>query len=40
MANALGEVREAVQHVTASNDRDGVALAIERFALSTQKKTA
>lgn len=33
MANALPEVREAVQYVTAGNDRDGVAAAIERFAL-------
>jgi 5-amino-6-(5-phospho-D-ribitylamino)uracil phosphatase len=40
MGNALPEVREAVRHVTASNEHDGVALAIERFALSTQKKTA
>jgi hydroxymethylpyrimidine pyrophosphatase-like HAD family hydrolase len=41
MANALDEVRNAVAHVTASNEQDGVALAIERFALaSTEKKTA
>jgi Cof subfamily protein (haloacid dehalogenase superfamily) len=38
MGNALPEVREAVRYVTAANDRDGVALAIERFAL--KKKTA
>jgi len=40
MANALPEVREAVKHVTASNEEDGVALAIERFALTPgpQKK--
>jgi Cof subfamily protein (haloacid dehalogenase superfamily) len=35
MANALPEVREAVRYVTAANDRDGVALAIERFALKS-----
>ncbi len=41
MANALPEVREAVVHVTASNEADGVALAIERFALgAVEKKTA
>lgn len=40
MANALPEVRQAVPYVTAANDRDGVALAIERFALDPQKKTA
>jgi len=34
MANALPEVREAVKHVTASNEEDGVAQAIERFALA------
>jgi hydroxymethylpyrimidine pyrophosphatase-like HAD family hydrolase len=39
MANALPEVREAVRYVSASNERDGVALAIERFAL-TARKTA
>lgn len=41
MANALAEVREAVRYVTASNEEDGVALAIERFALSPhpQKST-
>lgn len=33
MANALPEVREAVKYVTASNEEDGVAAAIERFAL-------
>ncbi|BDE06238.1 hydrolase [Vulcanimicrobium alpinum] len=38
MGNALPEVREAVPHVTAANDRDGVALAIERFALGSAKK--
>ena len=40
MANALSEVREAVRYVTASNDRDGVALAIERFCLSAARKSA
>ena len=41
MGNALPEVRESVRYVTASNDRDGVALAIERFCLSPpQKKSA
>ena len=41
MGNALAEVRQSVQHVTARNDQDGVALAIERFALTVAaKKTA
>ncbi len=41
MSNALEEVRQAVVHVTASNENDGVALAIERFALAAiEKKTA
>ncbi len=41
MANALPEVKQAVMHVTASNESDGVARAIERFALAaTEKKTA
>lgn len=43
MANALPEVQAAVAHVTASNNDDGVALAIERFALhpgDEEKKTA
>jgi Cof subfamily protein (haloacid dehalogenase superfamily) len=31
MGNALPEVREAVKYVTAGNEEDGVALAIERF---------
>ena len=41
MANALPEVREAVKHVTASNEEDGVAQAIEKFALkpSPQKRS-
>jgi Cof subfamily protein (haloacid dehalogenase superfamily) len=40
MANALPEVRQAVHYVTASNERDGVAIAIERFALAPAKKSA
>ncbi|MFN2448603.1 MAG: HAD family hydrolase [Candidatus Baltobacteraceae bacterium] len=43
MGNALPEVREAVRYVTAGNDADGVALALERYALRaarTQKKPA
>jgi len=40
MGNALPEVRESVRYVTARNDADGVALAIERFALPAAKKTA
>jgi HAD superfamily hydrolase (TIGR01484 family) len=43
MANALPEVRNAVSHVTASNDEDGVAAAIDQFVLSPlegEKKTA
>lgn len=36
MGNALPEVRQAVRHVTASNDEDGVASAIERFVLRRQ----
>jgi hydroxymethylpyrimidine pyrophosphatase-like HAD family hydrolase len=40
MGNALPEVREAVRYVTATNERDGVARAIERFALDAEKKTA
>lgn len=34
MGNAPREVKEAVRYVTASNDRDGVALAIERFCFA------
>ena len=34
MGNALPEVREALRYVTASNNHDGVAAAIERFVLS------
>jgi Cof subfamily protein (haloacid dehalogenase superfamily) len=40
MGNALPEVREAVSHVTASTERDGVALAIERFCFPPAKKSA
>ena len=40
MGNALPEVREAVRHVTAPNDADGVALAIERFCFPPAKKSA
>lgn len=41
MGNALAEVRQSVRYVTATNDEDGVALALERFALTpprAQKK--
>ncbi len=31
MANGVGAIRAAATHVTASNDEDGVALALERF---------
>ena len=40
MGNSLPEVKEAVRYVTASNDRDGVALAIERFCELKKNKTA
>ncbi len=43
MGNALPEVRQAVRYVTSANDADGVALAIERYALRApriQKKPA
>jgi Cof subfamily protein (haloacid dehalogenase superfamily) len=40
MANALPEVLEAIPTHTASNIEDGVALAIERYVLSSEKKTA
>jgi Cof subfamily protein (haloacid dehalogenase superfamily) len=40
MANALPEVRNAVQYVTASNANDGVAKAIERFCFAEEKKSA
>lgn len=41
MGNALPEVRQSVRYVTATNDEDGVAIALERFALTpprAQKK--
>jgi Cof subfamily protein (haloacid dehalogenase superfamily) len=38
MGNAPPEVREAVRYTTASNSEDGVALAIERFALGERQK--
>jgi len=40
MGNALPEVKESLRYVTASNDEDGVALAIERFVGLAQKKPA
>jgi Cof subfamily protein (haloacid dehalogenase superfamily) len=40
MGNALPEVRESVRYVTAANDRDGVALAIERFCPPAEQKSA
>jgi hypothetical protein len=40
MGNAKPEVRQAVRLVTAANDKDGVALAIERIALAEVKKSA
>jgi hypothetical protein len=40
MGNALPEVRQSVRFVTAANDRDGVALAIERFCPPQSKKSA
>ena len=43
MGNALPEVRSAVEHITARNDEDGVARAIERFVLTPrtdEKKSA
>jgi Cof subfamily protein (haloacid dehalogenase superfamily) len=40
MGNALPEVRQSVPYVTASNDQDGVARAIERFCSAAAKKTA
>ncbi len=38
MGNSLPEVRQAVRYVTATNDEDGVALAIERFALRPPRR--
>ncbi len=40
MGNALPEVRQAVQYVTADNEHDGVAQAIERFCFAAAKKSA
>ncbi|MFT8857706.1 MAG: Cof-type HAD-IIB family hydrolase [Bifidobacterium aquikefiri] len=34
MGNALDEVKDAADHVTLSNEDDGLALAIERYALN------
>lgn len=33
MANAMEETKHIADHITLSNDHDGVAVAIERFAL-------
>jgi 5-amino-6-(5-phospho-D-ribitylamino)uracil phosphatase len=40
MANALPEVQQAVRYVTGTNAEDGVARAIERFALPPATKSA
>ncbi len=40
MGNASTEVRAAVRHVTATNDRDGVAVAIEKFVLAPARAAA
>lgn len=40
MGNAPPEVKESVEFVTASNAEDGVALAMERFVLRSQKRPA
>ncbi|HEX3468449.1 MAG TPA: Cof-type HAD-IIB family hydrolase [Candidatus Elarobacter sp.] len=40
MGNALPEVRQSVRFVTAANDRDGVAQAINRFCAPQTKKSA
>jgi 5-amino-6-(5-phospho-D-ribitylamino)uracil phosphatase len=40
MGNALPEVRESVRYVTARNDQDGVARAVERFCLTQARKSA
>jgi hypothetical protein len=40
MANALPEVRQAIQYVTGTNENDGVAQAIERFCFAVEKKSA
>ena len=33
MGNALDDIKHCVTHVTASNDEDGLAKAIEKYAL-------
>jgi hydroxymethylpyrimidine pyrophosphatase-like HAD family hydrolase len=38
MANALQEVREQIDHVTASNNEDGVALALEQHVLRSRRQ--
>lgn len=38
MGNSLPEVHDAVEFTTATNDEDGVALAIERFALEPVRR--
>ncbi|MDQ2908605.1 MAG: Cof-type HAD-IIB family hydrolase [Candidatus Eremiobacteraeota bacterium] len=40
MGNAQSEVKQSVRYVTASNDADGVAVAIERFVLAAHKRPA
>jgi len=40
MGNAQPEVKQSVRFVTASNDDDGVALAIERFVIAAAKRPA
>ncbi|MDQ6827219.1 MAG: HAD family hydrolase [Candidatus Eremiobacteraeota bacterium] len=40
MGNSTPEVKKAVHYVTASNDRDGVALAVEKLCLQKRKKPA
>jgi len=40
MGNALPEVRQSVRYVTAPNDQDGVARAIERFCALPERKSA
>ena len=40
MGNAAPDVKQSVRYVTASNADDGVALAIERFVTTAQKRPA
>ncbi len=40
MGNAQPDVKESVRFVTAGNDDDGVALAIERFVIAAAKRPA